>query len=62
MFSMTMGFTEISIEMVLEMFPKFPSEKIGYDVEGKRDGSRISVEMRVCIWISFFSPNGMEDQ
>jgi len=49
MFSMTPGLIEIFIEMVLEMFPNFPSERIGYDVEGKRDGSRISVKMRVCI-------------
>jgi hypothetical protein len=39
MFSTTPGLTKISIEMVLEMFPKLPSDKIRYDVEGKRDGS-----------------------
>jgi hypothetical protein len=39
MFSTTPGLIEISIKMVLEMFPKFPSDIIGYDVEGKRGGS-----------------------
>jgi len=39
MFSTTPGLTEILIEMVLEIFPKFLSDIIGYDVEGKSDGS-----------------------
>jgi hypothetical protein len=61
MFSMTPSLTKISIEMVLEIFHKFPLDKIGYDVEGKRDGSWISVETRVCIWVYFFSPKGRKE-
>jgi hypothetical protein len=39
MFSMTPGLTEMLIKMILEIFPKLPSDKTWYDVEGKRDGS-----------------------
>jgi hypothetical protein len=61
MFSTTLGLTEISIEMVLEIFHKFPLDKIGYHVEGKRDGSWILVETRVCIWVYFFSTKGRKE-
>jgi hypothetical protein len=42
-----LGLTEISIEIVLEIFPKFPSDEEEYDVEGNKDGYWASVEMKV---------------
>ena len=44
---MILGLTKISIEIVLEVFPKFPYDGEEYDVEGNKDGSWESVETRV---------------
>ena len=47
MCSMIPSLTEISIEIVLEIFPKFLSDGEEFNMEGNEDGYWVSVEMRV---------------